>query len=127
MSGAAASMQHAGPPAAVVVFARYPVPGKTKTRLAASVGAGAAAEFYKACAEHTFAEVHRCSTVMLACLGRCTLQCRSGIGNSKACNDAARRCDAATLKQVHCSSAQEVHLVEEWLGANRTVGTTCAT
>lgn len=43
----------------VVVFARLPVPGKVKTRLAAGVGADQAAAFYKLCAEHTVLEVSR--------------------------------------------------------------------
>ena len=38
--------------AGLVVFARLPVPGRVKTRLAASVGPEAACRFYKACAEH---------------------------------------------------------------------------
>ncbi|GMH40829.1 hypothetical protein BSKO_08733 [Bryopsis sp. KO-2023] len=37
---------------ALVVFARLPVPGKVKTRLAASVGNESACAFYKECAEH---------------------------------------------------------------------------
>ena len=41
---------------ALILFARYPEAGKVKTRLAATVGAQAAAEFYRACAEHVFAE-----------------------------------------------------------------------
>lgn len=43
----------------IVVFARLPVPGKAKTRLAASVGNEAAAEFYKLCAEQTFHSAYR--------------------------------------------------------------------
>lgn len=39
---------------ALVLFARLPVPGKAKTRLAAAVGAEAAAAVYKACAERAF-------------------------------------------------------------------------
>ena len=42
----------AAPTASLVVFARLPVPGRVKTRLAASVGPEAACRFYKACAEH---------------------------------------------------------------------------
>ena len=42
----------AAPTANLVVFARLPVPGRVKTRLAASVGPEAACCFYKACAEH---------------------------------------------------------------------------
>jgi len=37
---------------AVIVFARLPVPGKVKTRLAKGIGAERAATFYKQCAEH---------------------------------------------------------------------------
>ncbi|KAL4436628.1 hypothetical protein ABPG75_003767 [Micractinium tetrahymenae] len=40
---------------AVVVFARLPVPGQVKTRLAAAVGNEAAAMFYKRCAERVIA------------------------------------------------------------------------
>lgn len=39
---------------AVIVFAKYPVKGKVKTRLAETVGEEFATEFYKLCAEHTF-------------------------------------------------------------------------
>ena len=44
---------------ALIVFARLPVPGKVKTRLAAGVGTEAACEFYKACAEHIIQEAGR--------------------------------------------------------------------
>ncbi len=43
----------------LLIFARLPVAGKVKTRLAASVGHQAAAAFYKACAEHAFLEGSR--------------------------------------------------------------------
>jgi hypothetical protein len=56
--GAAPPPTH--PPAALVLFARLPVPGQAKTRLATGVGPEAAAEFYRACAEHTFQEALRC-------------------------------------------------------------------
>lgn len=36
------------PDTALIIVARYPEPGKTKTRLAASIGAAAAAELYRA-------------------------------------------------------------------------------
>ncbi|KAA6420145.1 MAG: hypothetical protein FRX49_09808 [Trebouxia sp. A1-2] len=45
--------------AEVAIFARLPVAGKVKTRLAAGVGFENAATFYKACAEHIFAETSR--------------------------------------------------------------------
>jgi glycosyltransferase A (GT-A) superfamily protein (DUF2064 family) len=44
---------------AVVVFARFPHPGKVKTRLAASIGAEQAATFYKHCAEGVMRELSR--------------------------------------------------------------------
>lgn len=53
--GQAAQQQRA----IVVVFARLPVPGKVKTRLAAGVGPKHAAAFYKLCAEHACLEVLR--------------------------------------------------------------------
>jgi hypothetical protein len=37
---------------ALVVFVKHPVPGAVKTRLAAAIGPGAAAELYRALAEH---------------------------------------------------------------------------
>ncbi len=37
---------------ALIIFLRYPEPGKVKTRLAAKVGDKAAADFYKACTEY---------------------------------------------------------------------------
>lgn len=59
----------------LVVFARLPVPGRTKTRLAASVGPDAAAAFYRACAEHVIqrcleyvAEVLHCTRELLFCM-----------------------------------------------------------
>lgn len=48
--------------AEVAIFARLPVAGKVKTRLAAGVGFEKAATFYKACAEHIFVETSRCTT-----------------------------------------------------------------
>ena len=45
--------------AEVAIFARLPVAGKVKTRLAAGVGFEKAATFYKACTEHIFAETCR--------------------------------------------------------------------
>lgn len=45
--------------AVIVVFARLPVPGQVKARLAAGVGPEAAAAFYKLCAEHACLEVLR--------------------------------------------------------------------
>eukprot|EP00891_Asterochloris_glomerata_P007870 jgi/Astpho2/7870/fgenesh1_pg.00117_%23_62_t len=43
----------------LVIFARYPWPGKVKSRLAASIGPQAAAEFYKVCAESIFHEAQK--------------------------------------------------------------------
>lgn len=43
----------------IVVFARLPVVGQVKTRLAASVGHHAACAFYSSCAEHVLHEVAR--------------------------------------------------------------------
>jgi rSAM/selenodomain-associated transferase 1 len=42
---------------AIIVFARLPVKGKVKTRLAKDVGTDFAASFYKVCADHTFNEI----------------------------------------------------------------------
>ena len=42
---------------AIIVFARLPVKGKVKTRLAKEVGIDFATSFYKVCAEHTFDEI----------------------------------------------------------------------
>ncbi|EFJ48418.1 hypothetical protein VOLCADRAFT_91086 [Volvox carteri f. nagariensis] len=54
-----------GPPpvVAIVVFARLPVPGRVKTRLAAGAGVGpnGACDFYKACAEHAISQAASCS------------------------------------------------------------------
>ena len=47
---------------AVVLFARLPVPGKVKTRLAAGVGAEAAASFYRRVAERAFAATAACAS-----------------------------------------------------------------
>ncbi len=57
-AAAAAPAANAAPPtaapAALVIFARLPVPGRAKTRLAAGAGPAAAAELYRLCAERTF-------------------------------------------------------------------------
>ncbi|KAG2436365.1 hypothetical protein HXX76_006672 [Chlamydomonas incerta] len=45
----------------LVVFARLPVPGRVKTRLAAGVGADAACTWYRACAHHAIDQAARCS------------------------------------------------------------------
>ncbi|HET7153630.1 MAG TPA: TIGR04282 family arsenosugar biosynthesis glycosyltransferase [Candidatus Kapabacteria bacterium] len=41
---------------ALLIFARYPFPGKVKTRLAKTLGDEPATAFYRACAEHAFQE-----------------------------------------------------------------------
>lgn len=41
---------------ALLIFARYPLPGKVKTRLAKTLGDERATIFYRACAEHAFQE-----------------------------------------------------------------------
>jgi glycosyltransferase A (GT-A) superfamily protein (DUF2064 family) len=46
-----------------VIFARLPVPGKAKTRLAAGVGDANAAEFYRRMGEGTFGATASCSLV----------------------------------------------------------------
>jgi glycosyltransferase A (GT-A) superfamily protein (DUF2064 family) len=51
--------KHAANAVTLALFARLPVPGKAKTRLAAGVGPGPAARFYQACAENTFREALR--------------------------------------------------------------------
>lgn len=38
---------------AVIIFAKYPMEGKVKTRLAKTLGSGFATNFYKTCAENT--------------------------------------------------------------------------
>jgi glycosyltransferase A (GT-A) superfamily protein (DUF2064 family) len=45
---------------AIIVFLRHPTPGRTKTRLAAGIGAAAAARFYGRCAERIVSECLRC-------------------------------------------------------------------
>jgi rSAM/selenodomain-associated transferase 1 len=42
---------------AIIIFAKLPVEGKVKTRLAKDVGDKFAVSFYKVCAEHTFSEL----------------------------------------------------------------------
>ena len=46
-------------PPALIVFVRHPTPGAVKTRLAAGVGAEAAALFYRRCAERVVAQAAR--------------------------------------------------------------------
>ena len=52
---------HRYPEMSLIVFARFPLPGKVKTRLARDVGDEPAAEFYKLCAEHVFRESDKLS------------------------------------------------------------------
>ena len=47
------------------MFARLPVPGRVKSRLAAGVGAAAACSFYAACAAHTLRTVDACAAASL--------------------------------------------------------------
>jgi uncharacterized protein len=42
---------------AIIVFTRFPVEGKVKTRLAKNMGNKFTVSFYKTCAEHTFSEL----------------------------------------------------------------------
>ena len=42
---------------AIIVFAKLPIEGKVKTRLARDLGIDFATSFYKVCAEHTFDEI----------------------------------------------------------------------
>jgi rSAM/selenodomain-associated transferase 1 len=42
---------------AIIVFTRFPVEGKVKTRLAKNTGNKFAVSFFRACAEHTFKEL----------------------------------------------------------------------
>jgi hypothetical protein len=51
-----------GPRCAIVVFARLPVPGQVKTRLAKGVGADAARDWYAAAAELAIAQAAACSS-----------------------------------------------------------------
>lgn len=46
---------------AVIVFSKYPVEGKVKTRIAKTMGNNFAVKFYKVCAEHTFRQVKKVS------------------------------------------------------------------
>lgn len=46
----------------IAIFARLPVLGKVKTRLASGLGPEKAVQFYTACAEHIFRECSRCIT-----------------------------------------------------------------
>ncbi|KXZ44552.1 hypothetical protein GPECTOR_65g170 [Gonium pectorale] len=51
-----------GARACIVVFARLPVPGRVKTRLAAGLGVGpsSASDWYRVCAEHALQQVASC-------------------------------------------------------------------
>ena len=51
---------------AVIAFARFPVEGKVKTRLAKTMGEKFATGFYKICAQHTFAELNKIKNSSLA-------------------------------------------------------------
>ncbi|GLC37548.1 hypothetical protein PLESTB_001759500 [Pleodorina starrii] len=51
------------PRVAIVIFARLPIPGRVKTRLAAGAGVGpvGACDFYRACAEHAIGQAASCA------------------------------------------------------------------
>ncbi|KAJ9522843.1 hypothetical protein QJQ45_023628 [Haematococcus lacustris] len=49
------SQDSLSPAASLIAFCRLPVPGQVKTRLAYSIGADAACEWYSACAQYTVA------------------------------------------------------------------------
>jgi len=63
----------AGPDAVVIVFARAPVPGRVKTRLAPLLGEQGAARLYAQMVERTL------STALAARIGRVELYCSPGI------------------------------------------------
>jgi rSAM/selenodomain-associated transferase 1 len=50
---------------ALIVFARYPLPGKVKTRLAKTLGDERSADFYRACAEYVFQESAKIGTSIM--------------------------------------------------------------
>jgi uncharacterized protein len=43
----------------LIVFTRYPIPGKTKTRLIPALGAAGAADLHRQMTEHTLAQVRQ--------------------------------------------------------------------
>jgi len=71
---------------AVIIFARYPAPGKVKTRLAKTLGDKFATAFYKTCADHTFSEVN------------------------KSCEQIGANV------HLFCSEESEIRMVEKWIG-----------
>ena len=71
---------------AVIIFARYPVDGKVKTRLSKTLGDKFATAFYKTCAEHTFAVANKF------------------------------RQDSGASVFLYCSEESEINLVKEWIG-----------
>ena len=46
------AVSHTNPHNEIAIFARLPVPGQVKTRLAAGLGNDAASTFYEACLQH---------------------------------------------------------------------------
>ena len=51
---------------AIIVFARLPINGKVKTRLAKDLGSDFATSFYKVCAEYTFSEILKLEKIDIA-------------------------------------------------------------
>lgn len=51
----------------LIIFLRFPTPGKTKTRLAREVGDVLAAEWYRLCVEHVLAELKSGRDVEIVC------------------------------------------------------------
>lgn len=51
----------------IIIFAKLPVPGKVKTRMAADLGNDFAVTFYKNCAEHIFSEVSQLKKYGIDC------------------------------------------------------------
>lgn len=52
----------------LLIFVKYPTPGRVKTRLAASIGTEAACELYRACAELTVAHMRRFHDETVLCV-----------------------------------------------------------
>jgi glycosyltransferase A (GT-A) superfamily protein (DUF2064 family) len=88
-------------PLALAVFARLPVPGQAKTRLAASgAGAAGAARLYARSAELAFARVAAAA---------------AGGGGGGGEEAKRRHRPLLVLRQVHCSREGEAREVEAWL------------
>ena len=101
---------------AVIIFARLPVPGKVKTRLAAGVGADRACSFYSACAAHIFSQAVRCGSALPGPAPPLPRVCQASEGNPPALTPPDICCRVpAAVPHVYNAKAADNAAMTRWL------------